>query len=105
MLTIDISRDIIKFMKKLYFDEVFENLMKNSDFKKRWENEEPDFQAGITLIKGRISAEMSQRQLAKKAKTTQAVISRVERMTVSPTLDLLQRIAEVFGKKLEIKFA
>jgi len=92
-------------MKKLYFDEVFSKLMNNPDFKKRWESSEPDFQAGVALIKERITAKMSQRQLAKEARTTQAVISRVERMTVSPTLNLLQRIAEVFGKKLEIRFS
>lgn len=92
-------------MNKLYFDEVFDKLMENPDFEKSWRNAEPNFQAGVALIKERLNAKLSQRQLAKKAKTTQAVISRIERMTVSPTLDLLQRFAEVFGKKLEIKFS
>ena len=48
---------------------------------------------------------ISQRELAKKVGTTQAVISRIENMSVSPSIGLLQRIAGSLGKKLEIKFA
>ena len=56
------------------------------------------------IIKARIEKKLSQRELAKKAKTTQAVLSRIENMTVSPSIQLVQRIAEAMGKKLEIKF-
>ena len=48
---------------------------------------------------------MSQRQLAKKAKTTQAIISRIENMTINPSIGLLQKLATAFGKRLEINFS
>ena len=91
-------------MKKLYLDDYLEERLKNPKFKKEWEKTEAAFQAGSAMIQARIDAKISQRQLAKKAKTTQAVISRIENMTVSPTIGLLQKIAASMGKKLEIKF-
>lgn len=86
------------------FDDILAEELKNPKFKKEWDRLEPAYQAQRALIKARIETKMSQRQLAKKAKTTQAVISRIENMTVSPSINLLQRIAEAFGKKLEISF-
>lgn len=91
-------------VKHTNFDELLVEELKNPKFKKEWDRLEPAYQAQRALIRARIDAKMSQRQLAKKAKTTQAVISRIESMTVSPSIGLLQRIAEAFGKNLEIRF-
>jgi len=91
-------------MKPLYFNDFLKEQLKDPEFKKEWEKGEPAYQAGRALIKVRIEAKISQRQLAKRAKTTQAVISRIENMSVSPTIGLLQKIAVAVGKKLEIKF-
>ncbi len=93
-------------MRKLIsFDEVLKKQMKDPKFRKEWEKSEPHFQLMSAIIKARIEKKLSQQQLAKKAKTTQAVISRIQNATVSPTLDLMQRIAEAMGKRLEIRFA
>lgn len=92
-------------MRKLItFDQVLAEQMKNSEFRKEWEKSEPHFQLMNAIIGARIEKKMTQQQLAKKAKTTQAVISRIQNATVSPTLELIQRIAEAMGKRLEIKF-
>lgn len=92
-------------MRKLIsFDQVLSGQMKNPEFKKEWEKSEPHYQLMSAIIKARVEKKLTQQQLAKKAKTTQAVISRIQNATVSPTLDLVQRIAEAMGKKLEIKF-
>lgn len=93
-----------KVVKNTDFREYLEEQLKNPEFKKEWDRLEPAYQAQRALIRARIDAKMSQRQLAKKAKTTQAVISRIENMTVSPSIGLLQKIAEAFGKNLEIRF-
>ena len=92
-------------MRKLItFDQVLSGQMKNPEFKKEWESSEPHYQLMNAIIKARVEKKLSQQQLAKKAKTTQAVISRIQNATVSPTLDMVQRIAEAMGKRLEIKF-
>jgi len=95
-------------MKKLQHMDVqiyLQEQLKKPSFKKEWKKLEPAFQVTNELIKNRIKYNLSQKELAKKAKTTQAVISRIENMDVSPSIGILQRIAQVFGKNLQIKFA
>lgn len=90
--------------KMITFEEVKRDLMKDPEFRKEWERSEPEYQLNRAIIKARIDKKMTQKELAKRAKTTQAVISRIQNSSVSPTLALVQRIAEAMGKKLEIKF-
>ncbi|MCG2691976.1 helix-turn-helix domain-containing protein [Microgenomates group bacterium] len=87
------------------FNQYLKDQLKDPKFKKIWDAGEAQFQAGRAIIKARIAKKISQRELAKKAKTTQTVISRIENMTVNPTINLLQKIAIALDKKLEIKFA
>ena len=91
-------------MKDLTLNDYLKEQLKDSEFKKEWEKSEASYQVTRELIRARIEGKISQRQLAKKAKTTQAVISRIENMSVSPSIGLLTRIADSLGKKLEIKF-
>lgn len=90
--------------KMTSFDEYLKEQLKDPEFKKEWDRTEPEYQVLEEIIRARIEMKLSQRKLAKKAKTTQAVLSRIENMTVSPSIQLVQRIAEAMGKKLEIKF-
>lgn len=92
-------------MKRILFEDYLKKQLKDSEFKKEWDKSEAHFQVGKLLIQSRIKAKISQRKLAQRAKTTQAVISRIENLTVSPTVNLLQKIAQAFNKKLEIRFA
>jgi len=85
-------------------EEVKRELMKDPEFRKEWERSEPEYQLNRAIIRARIDKKMTQKELARRAKTTQAVISRIQNSSVSPTLALVQRIAEAMGKKLEIKF-
>lgn len=85
-------------------DDYLKEQLKDPEFKKIWEEGEAQYQATRQLIKARIKKKMSQRHLAKKAKTTQAVISRIERMAVNPSIGLLQKIAKALGKRMEIRF-
>jgi len=91
-------------MKVITLEDYLKKQLKNPKFKKEWVKLEPQYQITRELIKARIEGKVSQRELARKAKTTQAVISRVENMTVSPSIGLLQRIANALNKKLEVKF-
>lgn len=91
-------------MKDLTLDEYLKEQLRDPKFKKEWDKSESAYQLTRELIRARIEGNISQRQLAQKAGTTQAVISRIENMTVSPSIALVQRIANSLGKKLEIKF-
>ena len=91
-------------MKDFTLHEYLAEQLKDPEFKKEWEKSEVAYQVTRELIRARIEGKISQRQLAQKAGTTQAVISRIENMTVSPSISLVQRLANSLGKKLEIKF-
>jgi ribosome-binding protein aMBF1 (putative translation factor) len=92
-------------MKNLNFRQYLEQQLKDPKFKREWEKSEPAYQVTRELIKARIEKQFSQRQLAKAARTTQTVVSRIENMSVSPSVGLLSRLAASLGKKLEIRFS
>ena len=91
-------------MKDITLNDYLKEQLKDLEFKKEWEKSEAAYQITRELIRARIEGKLSQRQLAQKTGTTQAVISRIENMSVSPSIGLVQRIANSLGKKLEIKF-
>lgn len=91
-------------MKDITLNDYLQEQLKDPEFKREWEKSEVAYQITRELIGARIGGKISQRLLAKKAGTTQAVISRIENMSVSPSVGLVQRIANSLGKKLEIKF-
>jgi len=91
--------------QKFYtFDEHLKESLKDPEFKKAWEETEPEYQLAKQLIEKRIAKKMSQRELAKKVKTSQAIICRIEGMNYNPSLALLKRIAQSLGSRLEFKF-
>jgi len=91
-------------MRGLTLNDYLKEQLKDPEFKKEWDESEATYQVTREIIKARIEGKISQRQLAKKTGTTQAVISRIENMNVSPSIGLLQRVAKSLGKRLEIKF-
>jgi transcriptional regulator with XRE-family HTH domain len=56
--------------------------------------------AGELVRDLRLQRTMSQRELAERAGTTQAVISRIEQGRSSPTVATLERIVEAMGESL-----
>lgn len=86
------------------FREHLKESLKDPEFKKLWEKPEVEYILAEEIIKTRIKCKLSQRALAKKLKTSQAAISRIETMSGNPSLSFLKRIAEVFNTKLILKF-
>lgn len=85
-------------------DDLISDQLKDPEFRRLWEEGEADYQLGRQIIQARIDKKISQRELAKRANTTQAVISRIESQTVSTTLQMATRIARALGKTLQISF-
>lgn len=79
--------------------------LKNPKFKKEWDGSEPEYQLACRLIEARLKRKLSQRDLAKKVHTSQAVISRIEAMSGNPSLFLLKRIAQALGTNIKISFS
>lgn len=93
-----------KYKPGISFKEDFKEQMKNPDFKKLWEEGLGRHQLAKAIIGLRIKHELTQKQLADKVGTTQAVISRIENGSQNITVDYLNKIALAFGKKLKIEF-
>ena len=90
---------------KLYtFEDHLKESFKDPEFRKAWEESEPEYLLARELIEKRLKKKLSQRDLAKKLNTAQAVISRIETMHANPSLSLLKRIAQTLGAKLQINF-
>ncbi|MEK7510010.1 MAG: helix-turn-helix transcriptional regulator [Patescibacteria group bacterium] len=75
------------------FQEDLKRRLKNPKFRKAWEDSEVEYLLAKQLIEARLSEKLSQRDLARKLRTSQAAISRLETMRGNPSLSLLKRIA------------
>jgi len=62
-----------------------------------------DITASLLLRDARERAALSQRQLAERANTTQAVISRIEADEASPSLATLSRLIQAAGFELRVE--
>lgn len=93
-------KKIKKRPKLISFEEWEAELMKDPEFKRISNRLEPQFEIARQMIGARLKNNISQEELAKKVKTGQAVISRLEGMNAKPSISLLERVA----KALQIKF-
>lgn len=83
-------------------DILLRERMKDSAFKRAWNEEELKFKIAKAVCLKRKAKRWSQTVLAKKAHTTQKVISRIEHSEVAVGVDLLQRIATALDLKVTI---
>lgn len=79
-------------------------LLKDSEVRKALKETELEYQIARNIIKARIEKGLTQQQLAKKLKTRQSVISRVENAKTIPSLSFLKRLAEAFDTSLQVQF-
>jgi len=78
--------------------------MKSPEFKKAWENLDPEFQVLKAMIKAREKTGISQAELARRVGTKQSVISRLEHGAFSKaTLETIKKMADALDMRLEIK--
>jgi len=90
---------------KLYtLQDDLKKRLKDPEFRRLWKESEVEYQLARKLIERRLLRKISQRELARQAKTTQAVISRIEGMSSNPSLGLLKRLAQALNSRLEIRF-
>jgi ribosome-binding protein aMBF1 (putative translation factor) len=89
--------------QKLYtFQDDLKESLKDPEFKKAWDESEPEYLLAKQLIEKRLARKLSQRDLAKKLNTSQAAISRIESMNGNPSFHFLKRVATALGSKIRI---
>jgi len=89
--------------KRIYtFRQDLEKRLKNSEFRKEWEATEPEHNLAQQIIEARLKQNLSQRELAKRVKTTQAIISRIESGSANTSISLMKRFANALDTDLTI---
>jgi transcriptional regulator with XRE-family HTH domain len=86
------------------FDNYFEKQMQNEEFRKEYDNLEPQYEIIRQIIKERNELNLTQKQLAERLGLNQSNISRLESGNYNPSIEFLQKIAEGLGKELHIEF-
>ncbi len=83
-------------------DYIAERTARDPEFRIRWESEQPLREASQAIIGARLSAGLTQAELAAKLGTTQSAIARLESGTGMPRVDTFQKLARVLGVRFEI---
>lgn len=84
--------------------ELTNELMKDPEFVKEYEAIQPEVNITRAILDARINAGMTQVELSQKSGISQADISRLEKGTRNPSLNLLKRLAEAMDSTLSIEF-
>ncbi|MBI5452976.1 helix-turn-helix transcriptional regulator [Candidatus Gottesmanbacteria bacterium] len=79
-------------------------LLKDPKFRKALKETRVEYEIARAIILARLKHKLTQKQLARKLKTKQSVISRVENAQTTPTISFLQRLATSFGGELKVSF-
>ncbi len=92
-------------MKTTNFDDLLAENLKEEDFKKEYDALEEEFDVAKKIIHLRLTAGMTQKELARQAHTSQAAISRLESGTYrNVSLSFLRRVGAVLGVKPHVSF-
>jgi transcriptional regulator with XRE-family HTH domain len=77
---------------------------RDDDYKAAYDGLEEEFRLARALIEARTAAGLSQSQLARRMKTSQSYIARIEGGKVRPSTDALERFAQATRTRLRIIF-
>ena len=77
---------------------------KSPKYLKEYQKIGPEYELAKAIIETRGKAGLTQDQLAKKMKTTQSVIARLESGNVNPSTKTLECCAKATGTRLKINF-
>jgi len=78
--------------------------MKNPEYKTEYEDLGKEFRLVHSLVEARTRAGLSQTQLARRMKTSQSYVARIESGQVKPSTAALERLARAVGLRLKISF-
>ena len=86
------------------FQELLQEQLKDPDFKKEWDDIQPEMDVIRAMIDARIEQNLTQKELAARTGIDQADISKLENGTRNPSLKLLKKLASGLGMQLKLEF-
>ena len=84
--------------------DLHEKWNRDLDYRSAYEELGPEFEFARALIEARTRVGITQSELAKRMKTTQSVVARLESGRAHPSTKTLERIAQATGTRLRIIF-
>jgi ribosome-binding protein aMBF1 (putative translation factor) len=91
-------------MSRTRVDDLHKDWMKGPKYRREYQALEEEFSLTAAMIEARSRAGMTQEQLARRMKTTQAVVARLESGGSKPSTRTLERYARATGNRLRIRF-
>ena len=79
-------------------------MKRDPEYAREYEALEEEFSLASAMIAARGQAGLTQAQLARRMKTTQAVIARLESGRIKPSTRTLERLAAATGMRVRISF-
>jgi transcriptional regulator with XRE-family HTH domain len=86
------------------FDDYLQEQLKDPEFKKEWDDIQPEMDVIRAIVDARISQNITQKELAERTGINQADISKLENGTRNPSLKMLKKLAYGMGMQLKIGF-
>ena len=93
-----------KQLKAVDFQEYLAKQLKDPEFKKYYDEYGRQLEIAYQILQLRKRKKMSQAELAKKIGTKQSNVARMETGQQNFTIEMLQKIASVFGCNLKVEF-
>jgi len=91
-------------MRRIRVDDLHKSWMKDAKYRREYEALEEEFSRVNALMEARARAGLTQGEVARRMKTTQAVIARLEGGGSKPSTRTLERYAAATGSRLRIIF-
>lgn len=85
------------------WEDLEKELLSDPKVKKEYDKLAPRYTVVSALINARNKKGLTQKELAQKIGTKQSAIARLESGSINPSLEFLQKIAQVMGYKLTIQ--
>jgi len=85
-------------------NDLHQKWMKKKEYRKAYEELAPEFALARAVIHARVTAGLTQEQLARRMDTTQSVIASLESGRTRPSTQTLERLATATGTRLRITF-
>lgn len=86
------------------FDQFFDEQLKDPEFRKEWEDLQPERNITRAMLDTRISNDFTRKELSEYTGISLTDISKLENGTRNPSLKLLKRLADGMGMTLKIEF-
>ena len=86
------------------YEDYKKQVLNNPEVKKEYEALEPEYDIIQAMINARKDQKLTQKELSARTGITQADISRIEKVTRNPSLEMLKRLAQGLGMQLKVEF-